>query len=96
MEVLLRQRPYLVAFDAQHSSCSPASVRLSRACACCGGTFSRLPSSPLVFARRPANCLAECAIEAGLREELAVNGNMAHSTKIFEEGIDALAHDKVS
>jgi hypothetical protein len=49
----------------------------------------------LVFARCHANCPAECAIEAGVRGELAAKGN-AHLTKIFAELIDALAHDKVS
>jgi hypothetical protein len=49
----------------------------------------------LVFARCHANCPAECAIEAGVRGELAAKGNIAHLTKIFAELIDALAHDKV-
>ena len=101
MEVLLPQRPCQVAFEAQYWSCSPARVFPARALvlsppASCGGSFSRPPPSPLVFARCHANCPAECAIEAGVRGELAAKGNIAHLTKIFAELIEALAHDKVS
>jgi hypothetical protein len=74
-------------------------ARLSRACcsfvrarASCGGSFSRLPPGPSVFARYHTNCPAECAIEAGVRRELGAEGNIAHLTMIFTELIDALAH----
>ena len=96
MEVLLRQ----FAVQGTILVLPPPRVFPARALvlsppASCGGSFSRPPPSPLVFARCHANCPAECAIEAGVRGELAAKGN-AHLTKIFAELIDALAHDKVS
>src|SRR6266851_5375269 len=51
-----------------------------RVCASCGGSFSRLLPGPSILARRHARCLAECAIEARLRGELAAQRNIAQGS----------------